>query len=172
MLLLKDTSTVFGFFSTKWNPSRGKKKIQEKWQYAMRAVCLLHANAFNELFRAIDDVDEVCCALWCAVLFSHHLIIIISSLRVLRGVCWSRIFLLENLPYDRFCTLLLSFWSTLHVYVFGFCNFFAFQRDLRISWRPLKTRSSNLQLWLWLMLCILVYPWRPWTIIKWPERSN
>ena len=66
------------------------------------------------------------------MLFSHHLIIIISSLRVLRGVCWSRIFLLENLPYDRFCTLLLSFWSTLRVYVFGFCNFFAFQRDLRI----------------------------------------
>ena len=29
----------------------------------MRAVCLLHANAFNELFRAIDDGDEVCCAL-------------------------------------------------------------------------------------------------------------
>ena len=81
----------------------------------MRTVCLLHANAFNELFRAIDDGDEVCCALRCAVLFSHHLIIIISSLRVLRGVCWSRIFLLENLPYDRFCTLLLSFWSSLHI---------------------------------------------------------
>lgn len=49
------------------------------------------------------------------MLFSHHLIIIISSLRVLCGVCWSRIFLLENLPYDRFCTLLLSFWSSLHI---------------------------------------------------------
>ena len=56
----------------------------------MRAVCLLHANAFNELFRAIDDDggEMMCCALCVSVLlFSHHLIIIISSLRVLCGVC-------------------------------------------------------------------------------------
>ena len=46
--------------------------------------------------------------------------------------------------------------------VFGFCNFFISQHDLRISWRPLKTSSLNLQSWLGLMLCVLVYPWRPW----------
>jgi len=46
--------------------------------------------------------------------------------------------------------------------VFGFCNFFISGNDSRISWRPLKTRSLNLQSWLGLMLCILVSPWRPW----------
>ena len=119
------------FFAT-WQ----KKRRERKMTIYYARVCLLHANAFNELFRAIDDDgDEMMfCALCVSVLlFSHHLIIIISSSRVLCGVCWSRIFLHLKIYPNRFCTLLLSFWSTLHVYVFGFCNFFAFQRDLRIS---------------------------------------
>ena len=60
-------------------------------------------------------------------------------------------------------TLFLVFfklWNTTQstLKVFGFCNFFISRHDLRTSWRPLKTRSSNLQPWLGLMLCILVYP--------------
>ena len=43
-------------------------------------------------------------------------------------------------------------------YFSGFCNFFISGNDSRISWRPLKTRSLNLQSWLGLMLCTLVYP--------------
>ena len=64
-------------------------------------------------------------------------------------------------------TLFLVFfklWNTTQstLKVFGFCNFFISRHDLRTSWRPLKTRSSNLQSWLGLMLCIIMSPWRPW----------
>ena len=45
---------------------------------------------------------------------------------------------------------------------FRFLQLFHIRKWLDIPWRPLKTRSSNLQSWLGLMLCILVYPWRPW----------
>ena len=123
--------SFLSFFAT-WQKKKKRKKNDN-------ILCARLSSARKRFQRIIsrddDDGDEMmCCALCVSVLlFSHHLIIIISSSRVLCGVCWSLIFLHLKIYPNRFCTLLLSFWSTLHVYVFGFCNNFAFQRDLRIS---------------------------------------
>ena len=84
------------------------------------------ARSMMMVTRCVVPFDALCSFRIISSSSSHHYVCCVG--------CVGRVFFyLKIYPHDRFCTLLISFWSTLHVYVFGFCNFFAFQRDLRIS---------------------------------------